>query len=234
MPILRGHTFQPSEFVTANSLHALVDTATITNLSTDEFTGEIHGLATATPASIRDGDLIYLHETSVSLAHPTGLTLWSNPNYLIHYKGQWVSLFGADHLETGRFFNNVGSNLDPGEHCQFDSISGSGAVTLTLGINSTGSGKTMCVGGLGGATAVDGAIARIRLIGYGLFNGPANSAGLTWLDTLKHTSTDSQWAKSTVTDDSGFNAMRLNATTTGAGSQQVQPAYFFGGMHFRE
>jgi hypothetical protein len=235
MPIIRGYSFSPSEFVTADKLHQLVDSASVTDLSTDEFSGEVRGLVTATPSSIVDGTVYFLHETSVSLVRPTGLSLWSNPNYLVHYNGQWISLLGADHLETGRFFNEIGGTIAQGEHAQFGTQAGSGHVTLTLAVNSSAQGKAMTLGANQGPDSTDGTRIRIRMIGPGLFKGSSKTANSTWLDSLYHASADSLWTRSTASDHSGTNAMRLNTTADGdSDTGRLQPAYHLGSLVFVE
>ena len=234
MPITRGHSFDVNEFVTADSLHKLVDSANITDLTPDEFTGEIHGLVTATPASIRDGDLFFLHETSVSLTRPTGLALWTNPNYLVHYNGQWVSLFGGDHLETGRFFNEIGGTIGVGEHGHFAALAGAGTVTLSLAVNANTAAKAASLGG-NQISSADGTVTRLRIIGYGLFKGSSKtSPNSPWFDTVYHGSATSEWVRSTVTLNNGYNAMRLNSTADGdSDTGRVQPCYHLGSLNFR-
>lgn len=236
MSITRGFHFESNELVTAEKLHQLVDSASITDLTPDEFSGEVHGLSTSTPASIRDGDILYLHETSVSLTRPTGLSLWLQPTYFVHYNGQWVSLFGGDHLETGRFFNDsVGGTINRGDQVQFEGQTGSGAVTLTINLTGTAVGKAMTFGGNHGGSVAVGAVSRVRIIGHGLFTGSSKFAGSVWMDVLYHIGASGAWAtNSGVSDASGFNAMRLNSTSDGdSDTARLQPAYHLGALNFR-
>lgn len=234
MGIVRGYSFDVNEFVTNTSLHQLVDSASVSDLDPDNFTGEIHGLSTATPASIRDGDILFLNEDQPNLTRPAAISQWSHPIYLVHYNGQWVSLFGGDHLESGRFFNGVGSAIARGEVVSFNGQTGSGAVTLTSNINSNAAAKGNTIGSNHGPSAADTEAMRVRIIGHGLFLGSSKTADATWMDVVWHGSATSVWQRSTATDTNGYNAMRLNNTADAdSDTGRLQPCYHFGALNFK-
>jgi hypothetical protein len=240
--ITRGHNFLPNDMVTAAKLHQLVESATVADLTSDNFQGEIHGLVTATPASLRTGDFLYLQEASPTIDRPQNYAAWTEPTYLIRYFRGWASVFANARMESSRWFLSgdygEGERLEEAGAMAHEILSGSGSVTLMAGLNATANSKTFTIGS-SRATVVQAAAAPINIrattLGLGTARLPSNSAASCWLDVFWEDGTKA-WTRSGVTDISGFNGFRLakGAAVGDGGSLRRQPAYFLGSLNFRE
>jgi len=241
MAIIRGHNYQTDSVVTAANLHALVDNARITGLGLSDISSNARGLFTSTPSSLYAGSLLFLHETTASLGRPAAnLGLWTNPTYMVYHFGRWITLFGADRMESGRFFLSAdysGSRIRRGDAALYEqTISGAGGVTLQIGLNAGTVAKTFTMGSPRATTnyAAAGAQLRLQLIGpaEGLFS--ANTRGSPWWDVLYHANASTNWDRSTATWPSGFHAYRLTTWNAAPDSGLfLQPMYLMGAMNFR-
>jgi hypothetical protein len=147
----------------------------------------------------------------------------------------------GDRLETGRFAIGAdfapASNIPQGGHVLAEGLSGTGSVTLSAGLNTAAEGKAATVGMLSREQvdyADPGPFMRVTYQGYGVWAGSSKTAGNPWLDALFHSGSNSVFTRSTATDHSGQNAMRLNITADGdTDTARLQPGYMLGSLCFR-
>lgn len=226
--INRGYSFETTETVNAAKLHALIDGATISGITADEFDEDVHGITTASPATEAPGDIHFFHEAVDQWELPSSGDTWSQSYYGLRVDASRINVFNPYGLETPKFVH--GSDLAlllPGRAILPEA--NDTAATLRTGEDNTTFVKPYTFGCNSATTVATDSPIRCILIGPCL--AETGSAGTDWpWPDLLYDADITPWSTSGATNLSGASLLKLSANTSGTG---LRLAYAMGGEIYR-
>jgi hypothetical protein len=231
--ISRGYNFRTNEQVTAVKLHNLVDNANVSGLSVDDFSGDIHGVASASPASATEGDVWRVPEA----IPPFDGSAYSlvETHYAVHTKFGPCMLFLPWGMETRRFMaGSDGAAYAIGAAVELETTGG-GAETMSAFADKIGANEFALdiLGTVGSETIVPNTHGRIIMCGPSPVRTEVNrSLGGTWPHFLKRTNSLQLWGLTSASDTDCIHGFRTSDYNAGAGWGLV-PGWVLGGPVWR-
>jgi hypothetical protein len=224
--ITRGFTYEPDSFVTHTNLHTLIDAATISDLSLDDFAGTVRGVYGSEPDSPVEGDAWFRQDRPPFTASPYSGS--SMPVIMVQSTFGQVALFTPYGIETRRIVAGSDQAVhDAGMPVLMETSSG-GETLAHYGANAVGNIKISVIGN-NRVTLSAGGNDRITIIGLCAANVPRNITYHQTLPTfLRRTGTMNNWLTTAATGVDGVFGVRLTDYYVPSAGQERLPALIWG------
>lgn len=227
--ITRGYTFGTAELVNASKLHQLVDNASVSGLSADDFTSGVQGISNVSPASPGEGALWHSRETInfVSVSGTSGYAnTFTEDVFTVQSAFGAVALFNPLTLETRRIV--AGADYATHEAGRAGGFETGGGGNTLVGYGD-GNGIRF-LQGVPTATQAGEVAVRSRIVGFsGVWrSGVSVVPPKSWAQVLFFNGANAQFAVTSATAQDGAYAIALSNWQPNSITGRV-PGWLLGG-----